>query len=119
MNRFEHLKTQRRALAGARLALAAGLLLLLAVLVVAAGQQSANAASQRSALLPAGQRPNFVVIQTDDQTIDQLYATYTPPGGAPIPAMPNTLAADRRHGASPSTATTSPTRFAARRGSAC
>ena len=44
-------------------------------------------------LLPAGQKPNFVVIQTDDQTIDQLYATYTPPGGAPIPAMPNTLAA--------------------------
>ena len=31
------------------------------------------------------------MIQTDDQTLDQLYATYTPPGGAPIQAMPNTL----------------------------
>jgi N-acetylglucosamine-6-sulfatase len=93
MNRFEHQKTQRRARAGVQLALAAGFLMLLAALVVAAGQQSANAASQRNALLPAGQKPNFVVIQTDDQTIDQLYATYTPPGGAPIPAMPNTLAA--------------------------
>ncbi len=90
-----------RALAGARLALAASVLALLAALVFAAGQQSASAASstaaaaakkKQAALLPPGQQPNFVVIQTDDQTIDQLYATYTPPGGAPIPAMPNTLA---------------------------
>jgi N-acetylglucosamine-6-sulfatase len=93
MNMFEHPKTQMRALAGVRLALAASFLALLA-LSVAIGQQSASAApTSRSALLPAGQKPNFVVIQTDDQTIDQLYATYTPPGGAPIPAMPNTLAA--------------------------
>jgi N-acetylglucosamine-6-sulfatase len=96
MNRFEHPKTQMRALAGARLALAAGVLALL-VALVAGGQESASAApsaaaKERNALLPAGQRPNFVVIQTDDQTLDQLYATYTPPGGAPIPAMPNTLA---------------------------
>jgi N-acetylglucosamine-6-sulfatase len=99
MNRFEHPKTQMRALAGARLALAAGVLALAAALAFAANQQSASAAApaaaskkQQAALLPPGQKPNFVVIQTDDQTIDQLYATYTPPGGAPIPAMPNTLA---------------------------
>ena len=42
-------------------------------------------------------RPSFVVIQTDDQTLEQLYAAYTPFGGATIQAMPNTLAllADR------------------------
>jgi len=96
MDRFAHPRTQTRALTGARLALAASVLALLAALVFAAGQQSASAAAlgskkQQTALLPEGQKPNFVVIQTDDQTIDQLYATYTPPGGAPIPAMPNTL----------------------------
>ncbi|MGC1166950.1 MAG: sulfatase [Solirubrobacterales bacterium] len=78
------------------------MLALLAALVFAAAQQSASAAApaeaaaakkKQTALLPPGQQPNFVVIQTDDQTIDQLYATYTPPGGGPIPAMPNTLAA--------------------------
>ncbi len=97
MDRSEHPKTQMRALAGARLVLAAALLALLTALVLAAGQQSASAAipdeSVRDELLPPGKQPNIVVIQTDDQTIDQLYATYTPPGGAPIPAMPNTLAA--------------------------
>jgi arylsulfatase A-like enzyme len=88
-----------RAPLGARLVLAASVVALLAALVFAAGQQRASAAApasaskkQQAALLPEGQKPNFVVIQTDDQTIDQLYATYTPPGGAPIPAMPNTLA---------------------------
>jgi arylsulfatase A-like enzyme len=87
------------ALACARLALAASVVALLAALLFAAGQHSASAAApasaskrQQTALLPAGQKPNFVVIQTDDQTLDQLYASYTPPGGAPITAMPNTLA---------------------------
>ena len=47
---------------------------------------------RRRARRRTGRSPNFVVIQTDDQTLDQLYATYTPPGGAPILAMPNTLA---------------------------
>ena len=100
MNRYEDSKTQMRALLGARLALGASLLALLAAFAFAAGQPSASAASpdasasqrKNAALLPEGQRPNFVVIQTDDQTLDQLYATYTPPGGSPIPAMPNTLA---------------------------
>jgi N-acetylglucosamine-6-sulfatase len=99
MNMYEHSRTQTRALAGARLALVASVVVLLAALVFAAMQPSASAASPAStstrsqvALLPEEQRPNFVVIQTDDQTLDQLYATYTPPGGAPIAAMPNTLA---------------------------
>jgi N-acetylglucosamine-6-sulfatase len=98
MNMFAHPKTQMRALAGARLALLASVIALLAAMLFAAAQQSASAApaagasKRQNTLLPAGEKPNFVVIQTDDQTIDQLYATYTPPGGAPIPAMPNTLA---------------------------
>ncbi|HEU4392171.1 MAG TPA: sulfatase [Solirubrobacterales bacterium] len=85
-----------RAFSGPRLALAAACVLALLVALAGAGQAAgaapASASKQRNALLPAGQRPNFVVIQTDDQTLDQLYATYTPPGGAPIQAMPNTLA---------------------------
>jgi arylsulfatase A-like enzyme len=104
MDRFEHPKSQMRALVAARSILAASVLALLAALVFAAiGRQSASAASPASAskasaskarntLLPAGQKPNFVLIQTDDQTLDQLYSTFTPPGGAPIQAMPSTLA---------------------------
>ena len=65
---------------------AAALLALLAVLVLAGRQFSVAGAAR-----PAAQKPNFVVIQTDDQTLDQLYATYTPPAASPIPAMPNTL----------------------------
>jgi N-acetylglucosamine-6-sulfatase len=39
-----------------------------------------------------GQRPSFVVIQTDDQTLDSLYATHRAYPGAPATrAMPNTL----------------------------
>src|ERR1700709_516571 len=105
MNKFPQPKNQMRALAGAGSARAAGVVALLAPLVFAAGRQNASAASpaagaasavaakkQQTALLPETERPNFVVIQTDDQTLDQLYATYTPPGGSPITAMPNTLA---------------------------
>jgi len=96
MNRFAQPRTQLRALAGARLLFAASLLTLLAALAFAAAQ-GADAAPKKggtkpAALLPEGQKPNFVVIQTDDQTIDSLYATFTPPGGQPIPVMPNTLA---------------------------
>jgi N-acetylglucosamine-6-sulfatase len=41
---------------------------------------------------PNPEPPSFVVIQTDDQTLDGLYATFTPfPGAAEIRAMPNTL----------------------------
>jgi N-acetylglucosamine-6-sulfatase len=39
-----------------------------------------------------GERPSFVVIQTDDQTLDSLYATFeTFPGAGETRAMPNTL----------------------------
>jgi N-acetylglucosamine-6-sulfatase len=68
----------------ARLAFAVGLLALLASLVLTMLPR-ADAAQQSAA-----QRPSFVVIQVDDATIDQLYATFSP-GGIPIQAMPYTL----------------------------
>jgi N-acetylglucosamine-6-sulfatase len=52
-------------------------------LVLAGGRERASAAIRPP--------PSFVVIQTDDQTLDQLYASFTPFGGAPIYAMPNTF----------------------------
>jgi N-acetylglucosamine-6-sulfatase len=88
MNRFAIPGTRTRAQAAARLALAAGLLALLAAIAFA-GNQSARAAGKAHA--SARQKPSFVVIQTDDETLDQLYAAYTPVGGATIRAMPNTL----------------------------
>jgi N-acetylglucosamine-6-sulfatase len=105
MNRFGPAKTHLRALAGARLALAASLLVLLTSLVVACVEtSSATAASDegakaaaadkrkhRALLLPENVKPNFVVIQTDDQTLDSLYATVNS-GGVEVPVMPNTLA---------------------------
>ena len=83
MNMFAQPRTQSRALAVARLSLAAGMF---ALLVLCAGIQGARGASSS-----AKQKPSFVVIQTDDQTFEQLYATFTLPGGSPIVAMPNTL----------------------------
>jgi N-acetylglucosamine-6-sulfatase len=96
MNKYAHPRTQMRALAGARLALAVSVLALLAALVFAAGQERASAATippttPEPPVSASGQPPSFVVIQTDDQTLEQLYATFTPPGGTPIAAMPNTL----------------------------
>jgi arylsulfatase A-like enzyme len=102
MNKYAHPRTQLRALAGARLALAASLLALLASLAFAGVQASAEAAAtpfdtpppapyKKAASSSATQQPSFVVIQTDDQTLDQLYATFTPPGGTPVAVMPNTL----------------------------
>ena len=90
MNMFAQLRTESRALAVARLALAA---ILLASLVFASAQraQAAPAAGASTAGASAKQKPSFVVIQTDDQTLDQLYASFTIPGGSPIVAMPNTL----------------------------
>jgi arylsulfatase A-like enzyme len=79
-----HQQTQSRALPSARLLISAGVLALLVALVLGAGGGAHAAAAAES-------RPSFVVIQTDDQTLDQLYASYTPPGGAPIVVMPNTL----------------------------
>jgi arylsulfatase A-like enzyme len=64
-----------------RLAVAAGLLALLCLLASADRHFQAAAATT--------QPPSFVVIQTDDQTIDELYATF---GHEPaLQAMPNTL----------------------------
>jgi arylsulfatase A-like enzyme len=86
-----------RALIGARLTLAASIVALAASLIFCSGQSAQAAApavapaSVSAAGAAAAQRPSFVVIQTDDQTLDQLYATFTPPGGAPLTAMPNTL----------------------------
>jgi N-acetylglucosamine-6-sulfatase len=72
------------ALKRARLLVAAALAALLAILAVAA---SPNADVARS----AEQRPSFVVIQTDDETLDQLYASLNV-GGIEVQAMPYTHA---------------------------
>jgi arylsulfatase A-like enzyme len=82
------LRIQTRARPRASLLIAVGVLALL-VATVAFGQTHAAAAGTP--------RPSFVVIQTDDQTLEQLYAAYTPREGVPIVAMPNTLSliADR------------------------
>jgi N-acetylglucosamine-6-sulfatase len=62
------------------LVLAAGLLGLFCLLVLSGQRTTAKAATA----LP----PSFVVIQTDDQTLDSLYATFRQPA---IRAMPNTV----------------------------
>jgi len=57
------------------LPLAVGLLALLCALALARGGERATAAD--------GESPSFVLIQTDDQTLDSLYAKFTPYPGAP------------------------------------
>ncbi|MGE5408647.1 MAG: sulfatase [Syntrophothermus sp.] len=90
MNRFAHPSTRTPALAAARVALAASVLALIAAVAFAAASgETASAAADAEAA--ARQKPSFVVIQTDDQTLDQLYAAYTPVGGQTIRVMPNTL----------------------------
>jgi arylsulfatase A-like enzyme len=71
---------QSRASRSIRLALAGGLLALLCLLALNEQRSGAAAAS--------AQPPSFVVIQTDDQTLEGLYATFRQPA---IRAMPNTL----------------------------
>jgi N-acetylglucosamine-6-sulfatase len=99
MNMFAQPRTQPRALKAARLTLAAGLLALLCGVILIASENAgaAPAASGSKATSSALQKPSFVVIQTDDQTLDQLYAEFTPVGGATIKAMPYTreLIADK------------------------
>jgi N-acetylglucosamine-6-sulfatase len=70
-----------------RLAVAAALLALLACLVFGSlqGADRAGAAQQS-----ATQKPSFVVIQVDDATLDQLYASLNV-GGIDVQAMPYTL----------------------------
>jgi arylsulfatase A-like enzyme len=70
--------------------LATALFAAIAAFYLAFGQHLAIARLPTAASLPA--RPNFVVIQTDDSTLEQLYAAWRPSPGAPaIRAMPNTL----------------------------
>ncbi len=68
-----------------RFAVALGLLFLLGSIALAS-RPSAEAA-EPSAL----QKPSFVVIQTDDETLDQLYASFNV-GGIEVQAMPYTHA---------------------------
>jgi N-acetylglucosamine-6-sulfatase len=77
MPRLSHSRESR----STRLALSAGLLALLCALGFSAGRHPDSAAA-------AAQRPSFVVIQTDDQTLDELYAGFGEPR---LQAMPNTL----------------------------
>ncbi|HEY5815273.1 MAG TPA: sulfatase [Solirubrobacterales bacterium] len=66
-------------------------LALLCALVLSVGAAGA-AAPEEPPLNPNGSPPSFVVIQTDDQTLDGLYATFTAfPGAATTRSMPNTL----------------------------
>ncbi len=65
-----------------RLGLAAGLLALLCLLAAAAGRGGQAAAAEP-------QPPSFVVIQTDDQTLEGLYAEFL--HNPRLRAMPNTL----------------------------
>jgi N-acetylglucosamine-6-sulfatase len=75
-----------RAPLAVRLAAVTALLALLGGLVFA-NAQKAGAASA-SAFPP--EHPSFVVIQTDDETLDQLYDVFNA-GGVEVPTMPNTL----------------------------
>lgn len=75
-----HRPSQSRDSPSVRLALAASALALLCALGLA-GRHPGTAAA-------AVQRPSFVVIQTDDQTLDELYAGFGQPR---LQAMPNTL----------------------------
>jgi arylsulfatase A-like enzyme len=76
-----HRSEQSEAGRGIRLAvIAAGMLALLCLLATTGFRSSAAAATP--------EQPSFVVIQTDDQTLDQLYAAF---GQPKLQAMPNTL----------------------------
>lgn len=88
MDRASH----SRAFARARLPLAGALLALLCLLALSVGRAAALPVAEEPPLDPNPEPPSFVVIQTDDQTLDELYAAFTPfPGAAAIRAMPNTL----------------------------
>jgi arylsulfatase A-like enzyme len=75
----------------ARLPSAAGLLALLCALLASVGPLG-SAEAEIPPPYTGGEPPSFVVIQTDDQTLDGLYETFRPfPGAAAIQSMPNTL----------------------------
>jgi N-acetylglucosamine-6-sulfatase len=79
--------TSSRARTRGRLVVAAALLALLSVLVFAGLRSAPNAGAASSS---ATQKPSFVVIQIDDATLDQLYASLNV-GGIDVQAMPYTL----------------------------
>jgi arylsulfatase A-like enzyme len=101
MQTFARQPSSWRAQPAARLAAALTLLALLAGLVLACGQSARAATSSASPISeealeergaePISERPSFVVIQTDDETLDELYTVFNA-GGVEIPTMPNTLA---------------------------
>jgi N-acetylglucosamine-6-sulfatase len=72
-----------------------GLVALLWALILATFVLGATAPREASAAIPpaytGGERPSIVVIQTDDQTLDGLYATFNSSEGGLMRAMPNTL----------------------------
>jgi len=81
-----------RASSCARLLVAAGLLALLCALTLGVSRAHALEVEEEPPLDSNPEPPSFVVIQTDDQTLDGLYATFTAfPGAAETRAMPNTL----------------------------
>jgi N-acetylglucosamine-6-sulfatase len=66
--------------------------LLLAAVVLAVLCALALCVGRIDSATAAEQRPSFVVIQTDDQTLEELYAAYSAYPGAPATrAMPNTI----------------------------
>jgi len=83
MQTFASQTSSSHASARGWLAVALSLCLLL-VSLACAGLQRADAAQPSAA-----QRPSFVVIQTDDETLDQLSATFNV-GGIEVQAMPYT-----------------------------
>jgi N-acetylglucosamine-6-sulfatase len=80
-----------RVLVSSRLPIAVGLLALLCALGLSIGM-ARTAYAEIPPPYTGGERPSFVVIQTDDQTLDGLYATFRAfPGASETRAMPNTL----------------------------
>src|SRR6185295_17869133 len=71
----------------ARMAAAIVLVALLFGLVIATTEEARAARAKASEL----QKPSFVVIQTDDQTMEELYDGVRMVNGAEEFAMPNTL----------------------------
>ncbi len=75
----------------ARLGHICAALALLVALTLGVGRAGAVEAGEPP-LNPNSEPPSFVVIQTDDQTLDGLYETFTAfPGAATTRSMPNTL----------------------------
>ena len=93
MDRVRHTRASPHA--RARPLFAAALFALLCALVLSVGQAHAItpvSPEEESPLDPNPDPPSFVVIQTDDQTLDGLYETFSAfPGAAITRAMPNTL----------------------------